>query len=156
MISFRTEHENNPNRLRILLIINIVLVLMCAAAFTASAFIVRADAANYDVQVEEDDWFSIDEDGEHIHVHLQNELDGYQWKYGLSSDRLHELRSFELPDEYMEQNENNEWNVHFVPVDGSKDGIVTVTFIYINGMDSSSIDTRHLYVHLKDGKMSLE
>ena len=156
MISFRTEHENKPGKLKLLIVINIVLVLMCAAAFTASAFVVQADAANYDVSIEEDDWFSIDEDGEHIHVHLQNELDGYQWKYGLSSDRLHELRSFELPDEYREQNAENEWNVHFVPIDGVKDGTVTVTFIYINGMDSSSIDTRHLYVHIKDGKMTLE
>lgn len=156
MISFRTEHNSNPNRWKILLIINIVLVLMCAAAFTASAFVVRADAANYDVEIEEDDWYSIDEDGSHIHVHLRNELNGYQWKYGLSSEDIHELHSFELPDEYRDQNISGEWNVHFVLEDVSANGQVTITFIYINGMDSRSIDTRHLYVRFKDGKMVLE
>lgn len=156
MISFRTEHEHNPNRWKILLVINIVLVLMCAAAFTASAFVVRADAANYEVEIEEDDWYSIDEDGSHIHVHLRNELEGYQWKYGLSSEKVHEVRAFELPDEYRQQNSEGEWNVHFIPADGMSNGSVTITFIYINGMDSSSIDTRHLYVHFRDGKMVLE
>ena len=156
MISFRTEHENKPGKLKLLIVINIVLVLMCAAAFTASAFVVQADAANYDVSIEEDDWFTIDEGGDHIHVHLQNELDGYQWKYGLSSDKLHEVRSFELPEEYRKQDVDNEWNIHFVPADEAEDGYVTATFIYINGMDSSSIDTRHLYISISDGKMSLE
>lgn len=138
-----------------LAIVNLCLVLLCGTAFGASAFILRADAADYEKQeLAAEEWFVVEPDGSELTVHLKNRLDGYAWKYGLSNDTVREVYRFELTEEEIEHEVEDEWNVHFIPNDGYE-GEVTITFVYIPDSESNSIDTRPLRLNVKDGKITV-
>ena len=159
MISFRTDikqkREIKANRLKTLVLVNLCLALLCIAAFGTSAFVVRANAANYETEKKTaSGWYEIDDDGHTLSVHLDGNIKGYEWKYGLSNSKLRELRFMETPDELRKLDKNYDWSAHFTSYPDAT-GDVILTFQYISGQDSKSIDTRTIPVHIENGIISL-
>ena len=159
MISFRTDikqkKEIKLNRLKTLVLVNLCLALLCAAAFGTSAFVVRANAANYETEKKTTSgWYEIDDDGHTLSVHLDGNIKGYEWKYGLSNSNLRELCFMETSEDLKKLDKNYDWSAHFTSYPGIN-GDVVLTLQYISNQDSKSIDTRTIPVHIEDGIISL-
>lgn len=162
MISFRTDisstkkHTKKHGRWKALIALNICLAVMCAVVFGFSAFAVRANAANYDAEkVKSTEWYTISDDGRTIDIHLDGNLSGYQWKYGLSNDTLRELRHTELTDDQKESDLNYDWSAHFT-TDSAVSGDVVITLQYVLNSESGSADTRTIPLHIDKGRMALQ
>ncbi len=159
MISFRTDiqqkRDSKAGRLKSLVLVNLCLALLCIATFGTSAFVVRANAANYETEKKTTaGWYGIDDDGRTLSVHLDGNIKGYEWKYGLSNSKLRELRFMETSEEQRKLDKNYDWSAHFTSYP-DVDGDVILTLQYISDSDSKSIDTRTILVHIEDGIISL-
>ncbi len=97
MISFRTDIKNgkyvetSDGKWKALLAINLCLIIMCAAVFAVSSFVVRANAADFSTQkISSADWYDVAEDGRTLNVYLNDNLSGYEWIYGTSNNLVRE------------------------------------------------------------------
>ena len=159
MISFRTDQHHKKiskaARWKALITVNVCLVIMCALVFGASAFVVRANAANYtDEKVLSYSWYDLSEDGRILNLHLDNEMNGYFWKYGTSNEAIRELTFLEMTDAIRNNDESYDWNAHFTP-ESNASGDVVLTLQHVLDGNTESIDTRTLSIHVEDGVMSL-
>jgi len=136
-------------------VINLCLILLCAVVFGRSTFIVKSNAANYDTeQIQPEYWYGMERDTGYLHVSLRNIIPGYTWKYGISNDLTKEVHSYELPDRYTEKENSEFWDVYFTANDMAE-GDSVLTFLYIADLESGSIDTRNIKVHCHDGKLEI-
>ena len=162
MISFRTDIGKNKyntkktsRRWKAIIALNICLAVLCAATFVASAFTVRANAANYDTEkTAAEEWYHISDDGKTLSVHLDGSVHGYEWKYGLSNSYIREMRFMEITDEERADDQEYEWNVHFTS-DPTETGDVILTLQCIKNQESGSIDTRTIPLHVQNGILTL-
>ncbi|MDO4939919.1 MAG: hypothetical protein Q4E54_08190 [Lachnospiraceae bacterium] len=155
MISFRTDIKQNKNakagKLKTLILLNLCLALLCAAAFGTSAFVVRANAANYETErAVNSEWFLIEDEGRTLTIHLDGNIRGYEWKYGLSNSNLRELRFMETSPEQKKEDKKYDWSTHLTSYPDIT-GDITVTLQYVQNQDSKSIDTRMIPLHIEKG-----
>lgn len=163
MISFRTDkqHKNTDkltrsNRWKVLITINVCLAIMCAAVFGISAFTVRANAAYYSEEKSlSTDWYEVADDGRTLNIHLDNEMNGYTWRYGISNDKIRELTFFEMTDDLQTWDQKYDWNAHFTS-ESDISGDVVLTLQYVLNGETNSIDTRTIPVHIDNGIISLQ
>ncbi|MDO4939245.1 MAG: hypothetical protein Q4E54_04710 [Lachnospiraceae bacterium] len=160
MISFRTDKKEEKNKktastgLKILVVINLCLAVLCAAVFGVTAFVFPADAAGYNPShTAHDDWYEISKDGQTLGIHLDSNLTGYKWKYGLSNNLIREKHSPESGSEEQSFDKSYSCNMYFT-ADSALSGDTVITLQYICNQEFSPEDTRVISVHVEDGKLT--
>jgi len=146
------EKTARPRRWKLLAAINLCLVILCGATFGANALTARADTAAEKTSAAEQ-WYEIDEEGEVLSIYLHNHVSGYDWRYGLSNDKLRQLHGHEIKEDDLDEEKSEAWRLYLVPRD--EDGDVEITFVCVKDSESDSIDTRTLKIRVKEGKLQL-
>lgn len=160
MISFRTDIKNgkyietSDSKWKALIAINICLIIMCAAVFAVSSFIVRANAADFSTRkISSAECYDVAEDGSTLNVYLDGNLSGYKWIYGTSNNLVREKLFFELSSDRVPEN-SHDYRFRFVS-DASCSGDTVITLQYVKDQGSKPADTRTIPVHVENGVITV-
>ena len=156
MISFRTDIKNgkyietSDSKWKTLIAINICLIIMCAAVFAVSSFVVRANAADFSTRkISSAECYDVAEDGSTLDVYLDGNLSGYKWIYGTSNNLLREKHFIESSSERI-TDDSHDYRFRFVS-DASCSGDTVITLQYVKDQGSKPTDTRTIPVHVENG-----
>ena len=160
MISFRTDIKNgkyietSDSKWKTLIAINICLIIMCAAVFAVSSFVVRANAADFSTRkISSAEWYDVAEDGSTLDVFLDGNLQGYEWIYGTSNNLVREKHFIESSSDRVPDN-SHDYNFRFIS-DPSYSGDTVITLQYVKDPGSKPADIRTIPVHVENGVMTV-